>query len=158
MHREGIVKLPPPALSEPRSFAGLALRIAAMTFVPFALGMSWLVSTLLGMPFDRVLPFGLAGAAIFSIVFGWNNARHLQVETIMLKVEDRSEFVAKLNLATARLGYSLKAAIEGFYTYEPAFQTGWAAGSLSVQLSEKEATMVGPRVFVYKVMELLGKS
>ncbi|MFO0842481.1 MAG: hypothetical protein U0797_08810 [Gemmataceae bacterium] len=143
----------PTALTEPRSFGGVAFRIGAMAFLPFALTMAWLVSCLTGYAFGQVLPFALAGGAVFSVMFGLNNARFLQVETATFDAADPGRFVAVVNLTTSRLGYYPAARSDGFHGYRPAFQTGWAAGWISVQFLGPRAVVIGPRVFVRKVVE-----
>jgi hypothetical protein len=147
------VKPAPTALTEPRSFGGVAFRLGAMVFLPFALTMAWLVSCLLGYPFGQVLPFALVGGAVFSAVFGLNNARFLQVETVTFDVADPRTFVAVINLTTSRLGFYPASRSDDFHGYCPAFQTGWAAGWISVQMLGRKAVVIGPRVFVQKVVE-----
>jgi len=149
------VKPPPAALAEPRSFAGLALRIGAMAYLPFALGVPWLVSTLFEVPFASALPFGLGGGLVFSAVYGLNNARFLQAETLTVEVGDAREFVARLNVAASELGYYPAAQAGDFHGYSPSFQTGWSAGWISVQLVGGRAVVVGPRVFVRGLLRRL---
>lgn len=147
------MKPPPTALAQPRGFLGIALRIGALAFLPFALFMSWLVSTVFGLEFGQVLPFGLCGGIVFSSVFGLSNARFLQVETLTLEVADVRDFLARVNVATSQLGFYPAAQCGDFHTYAPSFQTGWAAGHVSVQLAAGQATLVGPRVFVQQIVE-----
>lgn len=146
----------PHALTEPRSFAGVAFRIGAMAFLPFSLFMAWLVSVLSGYAFGEVLPFALAGGVVFGTVFGFNNARFLQVETITLNVEDTYSFIARVNIAISQIGYYPTIHSGDYHGYRPSFLTGWAAGWISVQLMEKKVVIVGPRVFVKKIIERLG--
>jgi hypothetical protein len=146
----------PDALAEPRSFAGLALRLGALAFLPFALLMAWLGSLLTGYEFAQALPFALAGGVVFGTLFGVNNARFLRVETVTVEVEDARAFLARVNVAAAQLGYYPTAATEEYRGYEPSFLTGWAAGGIAVQLLGRQAVIVGPRVFVEKVVERLG--
>ncbi len=143
----------PTALTEPRSFAGIAFRIGAMTFLPFALFMAWIVSCLTGYDFVQVLPLALGGSVLFSTVFGLNNARFLQVETVTIDVENRATLIAMITLASSRLGYYPACRWDDYVGYSPSFQTGWAAGWISVQFLENQAVIVGPRVFVRKLLE-----
>jgi hypothetical protein len=149
------VKDPPAALAEPRSFAGMAFRLGAMAYLPFALGVPWLVSTLFGLPFALVLPFGLGGGLVFSTVYGLSNARFLQAETLTVEVADARDFVARRNVAASQLGYYPAAGAGDFHAYRPSFQTGWAAGWISVQLAGGQAVVVGPRVFVRRLLARL---
>ena len=44
---------------------------------------------------------------------------------------------------------------EDFFTYKPSFQAGVAAGRISVQLFEGRAVVVGPRMYVRKLLRRL---
>lgn len=150
------MKGPPPALAEPRSLGGIALRLGALVYLPFVLGIGWIVATLFAWSFADVLPYSLVGGVVFSTVFGLSNARFLQVETVIISFDEVKTFLAGLNLATAQLGYYPATTTGDFYTYCPSFQTGWAAGSIAVQIGEGgHAVVVGPRVFVRKLVEKL---
>jgi hypothetical protein len=147
------VKAAPTALTEPRSFGGVAFRIGAMVFLPFALVMAWLVSCLTGYAFGQVLPFALAGGAVFSVVFGLNNARFLQIEAVEFDAPDPRAFVAVVNLTMSRLGFYPASRSDDFHGYCPSFQTGWAAGWISVQFLGPKAVVIGARVFVLKIVD-----
>lgn len=152
------MKLPPPVLSEPRSFPGLALRLGAMAYLPFTLGMAWLISTLFYLEFAEVLPFTLGGGLIFASVYGCTNARHLQIHSVVIPHNNRAAFTDRLHLATTRIGYLPDHQRDNCLWFRPSFQTGWAAGSLVVLVEEGRATLEGPAVFVGKLEQLLGET
>ena len=68
---------------------------------------------------------------------------------------DEEEFVARLNVALAQLGYNPATEADNFFTYKPSFQAGVAAGRISVQLFEGRAVVVGPRMYVRKLLRRL---
>lgn len=144
-------------LPEPRSFAGTAIMLAAITGLPFALLWTGLMAIMQGQPFGEILPLGLVAGLLFGVSFGLIMAFFLKGETATLAVEDEQAFVARLNIATSQLGYYPATQGEGFFTYKPSFQAGLAAGRISVQLQDDRAVIVGPRMYVKKLLKRLAK-
>jgi hypothetical protein len=126
-----------------------------MTALPFAIGWSWLFASIQHRSFEEILPSGLAAGLFFGLFFGLTMAFFLQGETATVEIADKKGFVSCLNVALAQLGYNPATQTEDFYTYKPSFQAGLAAGSISVQLLEGHAVIVGPKMYVKKLLKRL---
>jgi len=108
-----------------------------------------------GESFADVLPFGLGAGMFFGLFFGITMAFFLRGATATVFVSDRNAFVSRLNVATSQLGYNPATQTEDFFTYKPSFQAGLAAGRISVQLFERRAVIVGPKMYVKKLLRRL---
>src|SRR4051812_28630587 len=97
----------PSLLPEPRGFLGTAVWIGALTALPFGLGWSWLCAAMQGIPFGRVLPFGLGAGALVGLFFGLTMGFLFRGVTADVDFADRKGFVARLNVVTSQLGYHL---------------------------------------------------
>jgi hypothetical protein len=150
------IRLPPgSALPEPRSYASTAIMFAAITGLPFAILWSLLFASIQGVSITEVLPFGLGAGMFFGLFFGLTMAFFLKGETATVFVSDRKAFVSRLNVATSQLGYNPATQTEDFFTYKPSFQAGLAAGRIAVQLFERRAVVVGPKIYVKKLLRRL---
>jgi hypothetical protein len=145
----------PSLLPEPRSYAGTAVTLGAVTALPFAVLWSWLFAAMQQRPFGEILPFGLAGGIFFGLFFGLAMAFFLKGKTATIEVGDKGGFVSRLNVAMAQLGYNPATQADDFFTYKPSFQAGLAAGRISVQLQEGRAVIVGPKMYVKKLLKRL---
>ncbi len=152
---EGYMKAAPSLLPEPRGYAGTAIMLAAMTALPFAILWSWLFAAMRQRPFGEILPFGLGAGLLFGVFFGLTMAFFLKGETATVEVTDTRRFVSQLNVAMSQLGYNPATHTEDFFTYKPSFQAGLAAGRISVQLQERHAVVVGPKMYVKKLLKRL---
>lgn len=147
----------PGFLPEPRSFAGTAWMLGAITVLPFGPLSSWVVAaSQRWWSFGQIFPFGLVAGALFGLLFGVAMACFLEGETATVEVADTRRFLAALSVATAQLGYNPASRLEDFFTYKPSFQAGWAAGRISVQIGEQRAVIVGPKLYVKKLLGRLG--
>ena len=52
------MKIAPPLLPEPRSYAGTAIVFGALTALPFAILWTWLVAAMQQQSFGQILPSG----------------------------------------------------------------------------------------------------
>jgi hypothetical protein len=129
--------------------------LLAMTALPFALLWSWLFAATQQRSFGDILPFGFAAGLFFGLFFGLAMAFFLKGETVTLEVADKKAFVARLNVAMSQLGYNPATQTEDFFTYKPSLQAGLAAGRISVQLEEGQAEVVGPKMYVKKLLKRL---
>jgi hypothetical protein len=55
----------------------------------------------------------------------------------------------------SQLGYHPATGDGSFLTYKPSFQAGLAAGRVSVQLRGGDAVIVGPRMYLRKLLDRL---
>jgi hypothetical protein len=142
-------------LPEPRSYAGTAITLGAVTALPFAILWSWLFAAMQERSFGEILPFGLGAGLFFGIFFGLAMAFFLQGETATVEVADKKGFISRLNIAMSQLGYNPATQTDDFFTYKPSFQAGLAAGRMSVQLQDGQAVVVGPKMYVNKLLKRL---
>ena len=142
-------------LLEPRSYAGTAIMLGATTALPFAILSSWLFAAMERRSFGEILPIGLAAGLFFGLFFGLTMAFLLMGKTAIVEVADKKGFVSRLNVAMSQLGYNPASQTDDFLTYKPSFQAGLAAGRISVQLQEGHAVVVGPKMYVTKLLQRL---
>jgi hypothetical protein len=142
-------------LPEPRSYAGTAIMLGAITALPFAIMWSLLLAATGPASFGEILPFGLGAGLLFGLFFGLAMAFFLKGETVTVEFTDRQAFVSRLNVATAQLGYNPATKADDFFTYKPSLQAGLAAGRIAVQLHEGRAVVVGPKMYVEKLLKRL---
>ena len=145
----------PTPLPEPRSYVGTAVQIGAISALPFAVLWSWLFGAMQQRSFAEILPFGLGAGLLFGLFMGLTMAFFLKGETATLEVADPKDFVARLNIALSQLGYNPATQAEDFLTYKPSFQAGLASGRIAVQLREGRAVIVGPKMYVKKLLKRL---
>ena len=137
-----------------RSYGGTALMLGSASALPFALVFSWLLAAMMQRPFGEVIPISLGAGLLFGVLFGLTMAFFLKGETAAVKYIDEAAFLARLNIAVSQLGYNPAVQSERFVTFKPSFQAGLAAGRIAVQLQEGEAVIVGPRIYVHKLLKL----
>jgi uncharacterized protein (DUF1501 family) len=144
-------------LPEPRSYAGTAIMLGAVTGLPFAVLWTWLDSAMLQRSFGELLPVGVGVGLFFGVSFGLTMAFFLKGKTATVAVAEPKGFVNRLHVAMSQLGYHPATQIEDFFTYAPSFQAGLAAGRMAVQLQEGQAVIVGPKMYVEKLLQRLGQ-
>ena len=142
-------------LPEPRSYAGTAIIMGAATGLPFAILWSWLVSAMLQRSFGELLPVGVGVGLFFGVSFGITMAFFFKGKTAAVAVAEPKGFVKRLNVSLSQLGYHPATQTEDFFTYKPSFQAGLAAGRIAVQLQEGQAVIVGPKMYVEKLLQRL---
>lgn len=145
----------PSLLPAPRSYAGAALMIGAITALPFALIWSWLFSLMQQRPFSEILPFGLGAGLFFGIFFGLTMGFFVKGETISIKTPDQRQFVSRLKAAMAELGYNRGERNGDCWTFKPSVKAGLAAGRISIQFMEDKAVLVGPKMYLEKLRKRL---
>jgi hypothetical protein len=141
-----------PPLPEPRSFAGTAIWLGGITALPFAIVWSLLVAIQQQRPLGEILPYGLGAGLFFGAAFGPAMAFFFRGETADVRVPDKQDFLSRLNIATSQLGYNPATESEDFLTYKPSMQAGLAAGRISVQLRGGRAVIIGPKLYVRKLI------
>lgn len=149
------MKTTPSLLPEPRSYAETAIMLGAITALPFAVLWSWLFSAMQQRSFGEILPFGLIAGLLFGLFFGLGMAVFFKGETATVDVSDKKRFVSTLNVAASRLGFNPASQSDDFFTFKPSFSAGLAAGRISVQLKEGQAVIVGPKIYVKKLLKRL---
>jgi hypothetical protein len=153
--QEGYMKTAPSLLPEPRSYAGTAIMLGAITALPFAILWSWLFAAMQQRSFGEILSFGIGAGLFFGLFFGLTMAFFLKGETATVEVRDAKGFVSRLNVAMSQLGYNPATQTEDFFTYKPSFQAGFTAGRISVQFQDGQAVVVGPKMYVKKLLKRL---
>lgn len=143
-------------MPEPRGVAGTAILFGGLAALPFALIWSALFALSTGRTFGDILPTGMGAGLCFDIFFGAMMGSKFRGETAAVDFADKRDFGARLNIATSQLGYFPATQAEGFHTYKPSFQAGLAAGRISVQLLERQAVLVGPKMYIDKLVKSLG--
>ena len=142
-------------LPEPRSYAGTAITLGAATGLPLPFcGRGWIVA-MLQRSFGQLLPIGVGVGLFFGVSFGLTMAFFLKGKTATVAVAEPKGFVNRLNVAISQLGYNPATQTEDFFTYKPSFQAGLAAGRIAVQLREGRAVIVGPKMYVEKLLQRL---
>lgn len=147
------METPPAALSTSSGYARTAVMLGSATALPFALVCSWLLAALANQPFGEVLPVGLAAGLLFGVIFGITMAFFLRVETVSVEFTNEAAFVARLNIAVSQMGYYPTSQSERFLVFKPSFRAGLAAGRIAVQLEEGGAVIVGPKMYVRKLIK-----
>lgn len=132
--------------------------LGSITALPFGILWSWLFSFLQQRPFGEILPFGLGAGLFFGLFFSLAMAFFLKGETATVEIADKKEFISWLNVALSELGYYPTTQFEDLLTYKPSFQAGLAAGRISVQLRDGRAVVVGPKMYVKKLLMRLTMS
>jgi hypothetical protein len=127
--------------------------LGGATALPFGLLSAWLDAAITNRTFGEVVPVGLGAGLLFGLLFGLTMGFLLKVETASVRYGDNGAFLARLQVAMAQLGYHPASQDGRFFTFRPSFQTGLAAGRIAVQLREGEAVIVGPKMYVRKLLE-----
>ncbi len=140
-----------PVLPQPRQFSTMAFRLAAFSVIPFTVMWCWSIDD----AFLHVLPEAIGIGLVFASCFGTLMGFFLQGEAATVAVANRGGFIARLNAATAYLGYYPAKKKRNFLAYRPAFQSGVAAGWISVQVRDGQARIVGPRLYVRRLVKRL---
>ena len=139
------------SLPQPRRYTTIALLVAAFSVLPFTVMWCWSQDD----GFLQVLPQGAGFGLLFAGCFGSIMGLFLQGDSATVAVADRGRFVRRLNDATAYCGYYPAKKKSDFLAYRPAYQTGVAAGWISVQLQDGQAVIVGPKIHVRRVVRKL---
>lgn len=142
-------------MPKPRSFAGAALVVGSITGLAFGIFWSWGFAVAMQESLGKVLPFGLIAGLLFGLFFGPLTVFFIKGETATVEVRDASDFVSRLNAATAKLGYDPVTQAEDFFSYKPSLRAGVAAGWISVRLHEGQAFIVGPKTYLKKLLSRL---
>jgi hypothetical protein len=142
-------------LPEPRSYFGTAVMFAAMTALPFGVLWSVLFAIMMQIPIGPVLMLGLPGGAFFGILFGLTIAFSFKGETATVEILDKRRFISRLNIAMSEIGYNPATQSPDFFTFKPSLQAGLLAGRIAVQLRDGCAVMVGPKMYLQKLLKRL---
>ncbi|MCS6777955.1 MAG: hypothetical protein RMJ43_13675 [Chloroherpetonaceae bacterium] len=140
---------------EPRGYLGTTIAVGSHTGLAFAIGWTLLHSIAENRPLREVVPFGLSAGFVFGLLTGLLAALFLREETVHVGFSNSEAFMARLNVALSQLDYHPATRSHSFFTYRPSFQAGWMAGRISVQLYQGMAVIVGPRMYVDKLVARL---
>jgi hypothetical protein len=116
---------------------------------------SWLLASLQGKLFvEALLPFGFAAGLSFgmgmSLVFAWL----LQVVSIRVPVNDRVDFLFRMNEAAATLGYTPARPGAARVIYQPRLNLG-KTSRLVVQFEGSAAVIAGPQFHIVRLRRQL---
>jgi len=131
----------------PKTYGEVFLYIAAITGLPWALGMAAILQ-------ESPATWIVAGF-IFGMLMALFATPKLVGETGVLEYTDKEQFVGALNVASSQIGYQLKTRVGDFLTYEVTQGSSFTLGlikvapasylTLGAQLTGGRATLVGPR-------------
>jgi hypothetical protein len=122
-----------------------------ITAVLWALLWSLVFSAMMGEEFSQVLPVGIYGGIAFGLLFSLIMSFFMKSATISLTFRDKADFLARLNIALAEIGYHPESQAENFLTYKPSVKAGLLAGKISVQIIDSSLTIVGPKTYIKKL-------
>ncbi|MBC8175385.1 MAG: RDD family protein [Candidatus Marinimicrobia bacterium] len=140
---------------KPRGFWATFGRFAAITALPFALLCSLLFYLMMDLEFESVLHLGIWYGIAFGLLFGFLMAFPFKAVTISETYQDKNAFLARLNIALAKIGYHTQSQTEIFTTYKPSIQAGLLSGKISVQIEDSSCTIVGPEIHIKKLKKQL---
>jgi len=134
---------------EPTGYWGTFIVIAAATFLPFGLGVTWLISIQSGIRFGQFLPVGMAGGLLFGLTFGGIAATMLRGRRLVLRVRGRDAALARIQLLLAELGYHSCGGSQQSLSFRPSFRAGLLAGRMNIFINDKVSVVVGPAIYIW---------
>lgn len=137
------------------NFLRTFLILFLITAVLWALLWSLLFSAIIGKEFSQVLPVGIWSGIAFGLIFSFIMSFFMKSATISLTSRDKEEFLARLNIALAEIGYHPESQAEGFLIYKPSVQAGLLAGKISIQIGDSSLTIIGPNTYIKKLQKKL---
>ena len=142
---------------KPRGYFATFVRIFSKTFLPAAIIWSILFALGMGFEFKKVLPYGILVGIGFGLVFGLIMAILIRGIKVIISFEDRQSFIDKINITLAEIGYYLENQTKNFMEFKPSSRAGSSVGRIFVILEDKKSTIVGPVIYVKKLLKLLNK-
>ena len=118
-----------------------------------AMGIFWTLGT--GSSASVAIPIWLAGGLAFGACFGLAMARRFQGESASVPSGAHDVFVRRLDVATAEIAFFPESRTVGYYVYKPSFHAGLLAGRIAVSVGEDRATIVGPTIYVRRLLKRL---
>ncbi len=146
---------PQNVISEPRSFLATAMLMGLATGPAFGLLWGPGLAYLEGSPASDAWLRCLAGGAFFGIFFGLIMAALFRGETATVPAAPEPAFVRRLDVATAEVSYFPASRAAGYYVYKPSLRAGLLAGRISVAVGDGTATIVGPKLYVGRLLKRL---
>lgn len=142
----------PDSIEEPRSYLGTAIMVAAFTAFPFGLVMSgfmWLIAP--SFP-ALAIASGMGSGGLFGLAMGFILAFKLRALTERIALEDVPGVQNALAIKLAQLGFYPESQFESVWTYRPSIQAGLAAGRITLVWEPHGVTVVGPEVYVKRLL------
>jgi len=130
---------------KPRGYLGTFFGI----FFFASLASTILIALVMGQPIRDAFHEG----CIFGLLFGLIMAAFMKGETISVTYQDKQEFLGRLSICLAEIGYHPDTQTDFFATFKPSFRAGLLAGRISVKVGANEAIIVGPRMYVGKLQK-----
>ncbi len=131
----------------PRSYFSTFCLIFSVTALPFAI----LMALITGTP----IYVNVLSGFTFGLLFGLIMSALIRGETMSVTFTERQEFLGRLNTRLAEIGYNPDTQTDTFLTFKPSFQAGLLAGKISVQINDSSAIIVGPKMYLKKLMKYL---
>jgi len=140
-----------------RGFWGTLLMVAVITIPGLIIILSAVFAWGAHQGFVEVLlDVGLWAGIIFGALMAFVLAFVLRASTIVVPIQDRELFVAKLNGALGGIGYQPESQTQDGLTFGPAGRAGILAPTVSVRIQDSTATIVGPSLQIKKLQRILG--
>lgn len=128
--------------------------VAGITAFPFVLLFSFVLSVLFHTSFGTMLfRLGLYAGVGFALIFAFIVAFYIKSETIVIPIQDPRDLLGKIHIALAELGYHPSYTSAQFITFKPSLQAGILGGTVSVNISQNDVTIVGPSAGMKKLQK-----
>lgn len=99
-----------------------------------------------------ILPLMVLLAVGFGLLFGLLNAFNYKASTMSVSFQDKDAFLHRLDTAINKLGFSLETQDQNTVIYKrTAFQEKLMNPSISVQIEQNHATIVGPALYIKRL-------
>jgi hypothetical protein len=141
----------------PKSKSDVFVYLAAVTGLPFGLGMAAIL--------QESLEFWAPGGAVFGVAMAAFGTPKLVGDTQAVQFTDRARFIERLNVACSQIGYHLTSSVESYLRYDAGGDSSFSIGpikiapasylTLGVQVGADSATLVGPHQSVESVVARL---
>ncbi len=106
------------------------------------------MSLMFDWPYGELLQLWIVAGLLFGLVFGLAMAPKFKGKTVVIEVDNKSEIVDKLIVASAELGYSISRQSDTLLHFKPSMRAGLAAGAITVTFTGGTATIIGPAIYV----------
>jgi hypothetical protein len=141
---------------KPRNYWVTFLLYGLFSGVAFILLFAIIFSGVSGVDFFYLLEHFWWGGLIFGLLFGAIIAALLRQIVITLPFHTLPDFQARLQYAMSQIGYRLSLQSGNMLTFKPEFRAGLLAGSITVQLLQDTAAILGPWQYMRRLPKLMG--
>lgn len=128
-----------------RGYFATVINLFVFTSLPFSI----LMAIFSGTPIGSTLIPGV----VFGLIFGFIGALFLKGDKITIPLDNKDKTISKVNIRLAEIGYHPETQTENFLTFKPSFQAGLLAGKISIQVEVNSLTIIGPRIYLKKLIK-----